>query len=159
MTMDASTLKGRAVVSLIEGIKLGTVAQPLFDMQLTRLVAFAMDGDEGTTFLPFGLVRGIGADAVTVASHAVVQDGAAGTLIELDQVLRLKVVDEGGTFVGAIAHVEIDSESGAVMRIATHKGGLLGVGGTTTPIDPATILGIGPELLTLDTAVGVPVVS
>ncbi len=155
--MDASTLKGRAVVSLIEGVKLGTIAQPLFDLQLTRLVAFAMDGDEGTAFLPFGLVRGIGADAVTVASHAVVQGGATGPLIELDQVLHLKVVDEGGTFVGAIAHLEIDPESGAVMRIATHKGGLLGVGGTTTPIEPATILGIGPELLTLASAAGAPV--
>lgn len=50
--------------------------------------------------------------------------------------------------------MEIDPESGAVTRIATHKGGLLGVGGTTTPIDPATILGIGPELLTLDATVG-----
>ncbi len=157
--MDANTLKGRAVVSLIEGIKLGTVAQPLFDFQLTHLVALTMDGDEGTTFLPFGLVRGIGADAVTVASHEVVQDGATGPLIELEQVLHLKVVDEGGTFVGAIAHMEIDPESGAVMRIATHKGGLLGVGGTTIPIDPATILGIGPEMLTLDAAVGVPVVA
>ncbi len=157
--MDASTLKGRAVVSLIEGVKLGTVAQPLFDMQLTHLVAFAMEDNDGTTFIRFGLVRSIGADAVTVASHQVVQDGATGVLIELDQVLRLKVVDEGGTFVGAIAHVEIDPESGAVTRIATHKGGVLGIGGTTTPIDPTTILGIGPELLTLATAVGVPVGS
>jgi len=123
------------------------------------LVVRGWEGEEGTAFLPFSLVRGIGADAVTVASHRVVQDGAAGPLIELDQVLRLKVVDEAGLFVGAITHIEIYPESGTVTRIATHKGGLLGVGGTTTPIDPATILGIGPELLTLSTGVGVTIAS
>jgi uncharacterized protein YrrD len=157
--MDASTLKGRAVISLIESVKLGTIVQPLFDLQLTRLVAFEMANDKGTVFLPFGYVRGIGADAVTVASHEVVTGGAAGPLIELDQVLHLKVVDEGGTFVGSIARVDIDPESGAVARIETHKGGLLGVGGTTTPIEPTTILGIGPELLTLAAPVGTPVGS
>jgi sporulation protein YlmC with PRC-barrel domain len=153
--MDASTLKGHAVVSLLEGVKLGTLAQPLFDLQLAHLVAFAMEGDDGTAFIRFGQVRHIGADAVTVASHLVVEGGAAGPLIELDQVLRLKVVDEAGRFVGAIAAVEIDPESGAVLRIATHRGGLLGVGGTTTTIEPAAILAIGPELLTLATAVDV----
>lgn len=156
--MDASALKGRAVVSLTEGAKLGSIAQPLFDPRMEQLRAFEMKGDEGTFILPFGQVQSIGADAITVASHQVVQGGVNGTLIELDQVVHLKVVDRVGTFLGTIAQVDIDPTSGHVMRITAQKGGILGVGGTTTPIEPATILSIGPDLVTLDAEVGLSVV-
>lgn len=157
--MDASTLKGRAVVSLIEGTKLGTIEQPLFDLHLNRLLAFEMRDDDGTSFIPFGLVKSIGADAVTVASHQVIQDNLKDTLIELDQVMHLKVVDQAGTFAGTIAQIDINPTTGDVVRITAHKGGVLGVGGTTTPIEPATILTVGPELLTLATEVGMSLVS
>ncbi len=157
--MDASTLKGRAVVSLIEGTKLGSIEQPLFDPHLQHLLAFEMRGEDGTFFIPFGQVKSIGADAVTVASHQVVQSSIAGTLVELDQVLNLKVVDRAGTFVGTITHIDVDPAAGMVMRIAAHKGGLLGVGGTTTPIEPTMVLTVGPELVTLATEVGMSLVS
>lgn len=155
--MDASTLKGRAVVSLTEGAKLGSIAQPLFDPQMEHLCAFEMKGDEGIFILPFGQVQSIGADAITVASHQVVHGSMAGTLIELDQVMHMKVVDRVGTFLGEIAHVDIDPTNGNVVRIATHKGGMLGIGGTTTPIEPATILSVGPDLITLDAEVALSV--
>ena len=157
--MDANTLKGRAVVSLIEGTKLGSIEQPLFDLHLHRLLAFEMRGDDGIFFIPFGLVKSIGADAVTVASHQVVQNDLVDTLVELDQVMHLKVVDQAGTFAGTITQIDIDPATGEVVRITAHKGGVLGVGGTTTPIEPATILTVGPELLTLAADVGMSLVS
>jgi len=155
--MDANMLKGRAIVSLTEGIKVGTVAQPLFDLQLLQLVALEITGEGGVSFIPFDQVQNIGPDVITVASHRVIEGGMSATLIELDQVMKLKVIDQAGTFLGTIAHVEIDPASGRVGRVAAHKGGVLGVGGTTAPIDPATILSIGPDLMTLATDAALPV--
>jgi len=63
--------------------------------------------------------------------------------------LHLKVVDQAGRFVGTVAHIDIDPASGRVLQVAAYKGGVLGIGGTHTPIDPATILSVGPELMTL----------
>ncbi len=157
--MDASTLKGRAVISLIEGTKLGSVAQPLFDPHLHHLLAFEIRDEDDTFFIPFGHVKSIGADAITVASHQVVQRDMAGTLVELDQVLNLKVIDKAGTFAGTISQIDIDPITGEVMRIAAHKGGVLGLGGTTIPIEPAAVLTVGPELLTLETEVEMSLVS
>ncbi len=155
--MDASMLKGRAIVSLTEGIKVGTVAQPLFDLQLLHLVALEITGEGGVSFIPFDQVQNIGPDVITVASQRVIAGGTSATLIELDQVMKLKVIDQAGTFLGTIAHVDIDPASGRVVRVAAHKGGVLGVGGTTAPIDPATILSIGPDLMTLATDAALPV--
>lgn len=88
--MDASTLKGRAVVSLSEGTKLGTVARLLIDLAALRLVALQVKGDSGTFVIPFEQVKQIGTDAITVASSQVTQipgtDSAAHALFDLDQI-------------------------------------------------------------------------
>lgn len=147
--MDVSTLKGRAVVSLTEGTKLGVIAQPLFDRQLLHLRAVEMTGEHGESFISFAQLQSVGPDAITVASHQVAHEHLRETLIELDHILHLKVVDQTGRFVGTVAHVDIDPASGRVLQIAAHKGGVLGIGGTHTPIDPATVLSVGPELMTL----------
>jgi len=152
--MDASTLKGTAVVSLAEGTKLGTVERLLIDLSALRLVAVQVKGESGTFVIPFDRLQNIGADAITVASSQVTQipgtDSAANALLDLDQVGKLKVVDQAGTFLGTVAHLSIDATSGGITQLAAHKGGILGMGGTTTPIPPQAILNIGPELVTVD---------
>jgi len=152
--MDASTLKGTAVVSLSEGTKLGTVERLLIDLSALRLVALQVKGDSGTFVIPFDQVQQIGADAITVASSQVTQipgtDSAAHALLDLDQISKLKVVDQAGTFLGTVAQLTIDAASGQITQLGAHKGGMLGMGGMTTPIPPQAILNIGPELLTVD---------
>ncbi len=152
--MDASKLKGMAVVSLAEGTKLGMVARPLIDLAALRLVALQVKGDSGTFVIPFDQVQQIGADAITVASSQVTQipgtDSAANALLDLDQIVKLKVVDRAGTFLGTLAQLTIDAASGQVTELGAHKGGMLGMGGTTTPIPPQAILSVGPDLLTVE---------
>lgn len=155
--MDASTLKGRAVVSLTEGTKLGVIAQPLFDAHLSHVRALAVTDEEGTFFIPFDQLQSVGADVVTVASQQVIEDAPADELIALGEIIHLKVVDQAGTFVGAITHVELEPTSGRVAHLVAHKGGVLGIGGTNTPIDPTTILSVGADLMTLATEVALPV--
>ena len=152
--MDASKLKGMAVVSLAEGTKLGTVARPLIDLAALRLVALQVKGDSGTFVIPFEQVRQVGTDAITVASSRVTQipgtDSAATALLDLDQIGKLKVVDQAGTLLGTVAQLTIDAASGQISHLGAHKGGMLGMGGTTTPIPARAILSVGPDLLTVD---------
>ena len=153
--MEAKTLKGLAVVSLQEGTKLGQVEQPLFDLVARQLGALEVKGTAGTFLIPFAQLERIGTDAVTVASSQVTQTpstgSALGALVGLQALGKLKVVDQAGTFLGTVSDLDVDPETGQITRLTAHKGGLVGVGGTTTPIEAAMILMVGPELITVAT--------
>ena len=154
--MDAHALKGMAVVSLQEGTKLGQIDQPLFDMATRQLGGLDVSGDAGRFVVPFAQIHQIGSDAVTVTSSQVTQTpstgSALGALLSLHDLGKLKIVDEAGTFLGTIHDVEVDPASGQITQLTAHKGGVLGMGGTTTSIDATSILMVGPELLTVTTA-------
>jgi sporulation protein YlmC with PRC-barrel domain len=157
--MDANILKGMVIVSIQEGTKLGRVEQPLLDLTARRIAALQVRGESGTFIVRFDEVESVGADAITVASSAATHTPSGGAtadgLRDLDEVGKLKVVDHVGTFLGTVSHVEIDPASGEITRLAAHKGGMLGMGGTTTPIDARAIVSVGPELLTVNTEASV----
>lgn len=154
--MDAKALKGMAVVSLQEGTKLGQIVQPLFDIASRQLGGLEVSGDTGSFVVPFTQIQQIGSDAVTVTSSQVTQTpstgNALGSLVGLHELGKLKIVDEAGTFLGAISDVDVDPASGQITRLAANKGGILGMGGTTTSIDAESILMAGPDILTVTTA-------
>ena len=143
-----------AIVSVEEGTKLGYVAQPLLDLTARVVVALQVKGESGTFIVPFAEVAAVGPDAITVASSRATQTpsagGAAAGMHDLDALKKLKVVDNAGTLLGTISRVEIDPASGAITELAAHKGGMLGMGGTTTPIDARAIVSVGPELVTVN---------
>ena len=151
--MDAKTLKDLAVVSLEEGSRLGRVEQALFDLAARQVRAVEVHGDAGTFIVPFEQIESIGSDAITVTSSQVTQTfdagAAVGTLMGLQELEKLKVVDHEGTFLGTLSIVEFDPASGVVTQLSVHKGGMLGMGGTTTPLDGSSILKVGTELLTV----------
>jgi uncharacterized protein YrrD len=153
--MDTHTLKGMAIVSVQESTKLGSVAQPLLDMTARRVVALKVTGEHGMFIVPFDRIASIGTDAITVDSSAATQTpstgGAAEGLIDLHDLGKLKVVDSEGTLLGRVGHVEFDPASGGITRLEAHKGGMLGMGGVTTPIDARAIVQVGPTLLTVNT--------
>jgi sporulation protein YlmC with PRC-barrel domain len=156
-TMDANTLKNMAIVSLEEGAKLGRVEQPLFDLAARQLRALEVHGDDGTFIVPFEQIESIGSDAITVASSQVTHapsSGTVGTLMSLHDLQKLKVVDNSGTFLGTLDTVEFDAADGSVTQLSAHKGGMLGMGGTTTQLVASSILVVGSELLTVTTDAG-----
>ena len=151
--MDADKLKGMTIVSLADGAKLGRIDEVLFETQPLRAAALrAADAGQGFV-LPFARLTHVGADAVTVESGQVTEaasaGGAFGALPGLSQLKKLKVVDEAGTLVGTINGIELDPATGQVTGIAVRKGGMLGLGGTTTTVDTAAVRGVGSELLTV----------
>jgi uncharacterized protein YrrD len=123
--MQASELKGRAVVVLSTAEKVGQVEDVLFDAQFRQVLGLRVKkgGLFGQTeALPRESVSSIGADAVTVPSPDVINDqerfaqlvGAA----TLNQVEQTKVVTEGGELLGTIAHLEIDDDARKVTAYA-----------------------------------------
>lgn len=152
--MKASDLKGMAVISLGEGTKLGVVDQPLFDLPNRRICALHIKGDSGISVLPFEAIEGIGDDAVTVITSRVTQtpgiDSSGQGLLDLEALRKLKIVNQDGTFLGKLSDVEFDPRDGHVTHLAAHKGGMLGMGGTTTPIGTNASLAAGRELLTVN---------
>jgi sporulation protein YlmC with PRC-barrel domain len=153
--MDAHTLKSMAIISLAECTKLGYVKQPLLDLAARKVVALQVKGESGTFIVPFDAVASVGTDAITVASSQATQvpgtGGAADGLLDLDALRKLKIVDHAGTLLGTISRVEIDPVSGEITQLAAYKGGMLGMGGATTPIDARAIVSVGPELMTVNT--------
>jgi sporulation protein YlmC with PRC-barrel domain len=154
--MEAKRLKGLAVVSLQEGTKLGQVEQPLFDLATRQLGALEVNGDAGTFVIPFAQLEQIGSDAVTVTSSQVTQTpstgSALGDLRSLQELGKLKIVDQAGTFLGTLSDLDVDPDTGQITRLTAHTGGMLGMGGTTTVLEADMILTVGPEMLTVATA-------
>ena len=155
--MDTETLKGMAVVSVGEGTRLGHIKDLLIDPQALRVVALQVEGNGQTFLVPFDQLQSIGSDAVTVASSQVAQPATAGVLgqrLDLGTLRKLKVVDTAGTLLGAVRNVDIEGTSGQVTRLTVHKGGVLGLGGTTTVVGVEAIQSIGPELVTITAGAG-----
>jgi uncharacterized protein YrrD len=154
MKMKASDLNGMTVVSLQEGAKLGQVDQPLFDLSARRLSALHVKGDSGISVLPFDQIEKIGSDAITITTSQVTQtpgaDSVGEKLLDMQALRKLKIVDQDGTFLGTLSEIEFDPQSGQVTQLLAHKGGVMGMGGSTTPIDAAAALTVGVELLTVN---------
>ena len=64
--MKASALKGKAVVSMVDGVQIGRVEEVLFDTTALRVAALVLTTTGGRSTLPFAAVRSLGADAITV---------------------------------------------------------------------------------------------
>ncbi len=151
--MKTSDLKGKPVVSMADGAQVGTVDDVLFDPAELRVTGLALRGQSGQSILPFGSIRSIGADAVMVESATETQ-GAGGQAMResmrgLEDLTSLSVVNGEGTLLGKVKEVEVDQE-GRLAHLETHRGGVLGIGGTSLTVPPSAIRNIGPKLITVD---------
>lgn len=116
--MQASELKGRAVVALSNAEKIGQVEDVLFDAQFRQVLGVRVK--RGGLFgkaqaLLRDSVTSIGAAALTVPSPDVINDeerfGDLAHAATLSQVERTQVVTESGELLGTIAHLEIDDDA------------------------------------------------
>ena len=153
--MKASALKGKDVVSMVDGVQIGRVEDVLFDTNALRIAALALTTTGGRSILPFAAIRSLGADAVTVESATATQPAAvqadAGNLLRgLGDLTGLKVVNGEGAYLGDVRDVTIEQSSGALTELEAHRGGMLGMGGTGVTIPASAIRGIGPEMITVD---------
>ncbi len=113
--MQASELKGRAVVALSNAEKIGQVEDVLFDAPFRQVLGFRVK--RGGLFgkaqaLPRDSVSAIGANALTVPSPDMINDeerfAELAHAATLNQVEKTQVVTESGELLGTIAHLEVD---------------------------------------------------
>jgi uncharacterized protein YrrD len=152
--MKASKLKGMPVVSLAGGAQLGSVADVLFDIADLRVSALVLSAKSGEALLPFGSIRSIGSDAVTVESAEQTQgvggQSTSSTVHGLGDLMSLSAVNAEGTLLGKVRDLEINEQDGRLTGLEVHRGGILGLGGKGYTVAPSAIRNIGPKLVTVD---------
>src|ERR1051325_5606852 len=126
--MKASELRHKPVVSMKDGVQIGRVEDVLFDTAALKVAALALTATGGRSVLPFGAVRSLGTDAVTVESATAMQamadqSGASSLMRSLADLTGLKVVNGEGTHLGEVRDVTIDHTSGGVTELDAHSGG------------------------------------
>lgn len=158
--MKAETIKGLAVVSITDGAKLGRVDDLIFDPATKSVSALRVSAEKQNALIPFEKIKSLGSGAITVPDTEVTQwvkpDSAFKGLMNLEEFKKLRVVDEAGTFLGTIQDVEIDPQDGRVTEVATHKGGVLGLGGESHQIPVRQITSIGAEVMVVATMGAAP---
>jgi len=149
--MKVDAFKQLPVVSIGTGAKLGYVDDLLFDASPLRVAALRVKAEGQQIVVPWSVVKTVGPDAIMVpddaAAHTTSSESSLSALPDIAALRTLKVVDEGGAFVGTVKELDVDPASGAVTQIEAHTGGVLGMGGTTTTIVAADIRSIGDEVL------------
>ena len=149
--MKGKKLKGKKVVSLNDGAKLGQVDEVLVDTEELRIAALQVKGPEEETLIPFDKVKSASGDVVTVPTSSAAQrpraQDDAAHLASLSEVTKLKVIDEEGTFLGVVQSVEVDPQSGAITELQTEKATALGLGREFHTIAAAEVTTVGDEMI------------
>ena len=152
--MKASTLKGMPVLSLTEGARVGNVKDVLLDAAALRITMLLLSTKDGESYVPFEKIRSIGSDAVTIESTAATEGTAGQTAVAgnraVGELLGLAVTSAEGTHLGAVRDLEFAAQDGRLLEIALHKGGVLGIGGTSLAVPASAIRSIGPKLVAVD---------
>jgi len=146
------------VISLADAGRLGQIKDLIFDTTHFRVTAFVIEADRQRVLLPFDKIQNIGPDAVTVADSSVLQGISNASpltaLPRLDEIQKLKIVDEKGTYLGTVGEVDVDTRLGSIQDIEAHKGGVLGLGGTSVSIPASAIRSIGSEVMIVSPPAG-----
>ena len=70
--------------------------------------------------------------------------------IAVGELLGLAVTSAEGTHLGAVQDLEFEAADGRLLALALHKGGVLGMGGTSLTVPASAIRSIGPKLVAVD---------
>jgi sporulation protein YlmC with PRC-barrel domain len=123
-------LLGAPLVTLDEGIRLGTLKGVEFDNADGQIRYLHIDGAETRAdgVVPWGAVRAVGADAITVESVGAVLEAIPGADREActADVRDRPVITESGTRLGKVTEYDVDETTGRIERYHVGTGGLIG---------------------------------
>lgn len=159
--MNSQDVKGRPVISIVGGTKVGTINHVYLDLAAKRVVGFSI-ATEGHRFggatepgptVATSAVRSLGPDAMMVedvaAAHAAWVAGDYREVLTADDLDGRKVVTEGGTEVGQVASVEFDEGTFAITGLEVSPG----LFRTKTEIPADRLVRIGPDIVVVTDAV------
>ena len=136
--MWTKEFKNRAVVSLSDAKKIGTVSDVIFRPDSGDVAGFILSTGglipglfDERRYLPIDAVRSIGQDAVTIPDQSVLartdNAGELKTMPSVGRLIGLSVVTEGGRLIGKVSDVYLDPETRHLMnlRVSSIAGGPL----------------------------------
>ncbi len=154
--MNSKQVKGLAVISIADGAKLGVIESASLDIASKCIVGFAVapsDGAGEPQFVTCADIHALGPDALTL-DDASKMSGAqtkpeGSEFVDLSELLKSKVVTEGGTFVGQVTCIEFGLDSYRLTQIAVSSGFMRG----NDTIHADDILNVAGELVVVADAV------
>lgn len=131
--MNTRRLKGLAVISLADGLKLGTVDDVYVDPGSRTVVSFGCRQSGGLLHAASGppwvvdaaAVHALGTDALTVSDAGALREAAGGGqpgVIAGDDLTKRKVVTEGGTYLGQVVSLDFDPATYRLAAIEVSPG-------------------------------------
>lgn len=150
--MNSKQISGIAVVSISGGEKLGSVSDVYFDADIRKVLGYTVTAGGGllstgsatTQWLSANSINAIGPDALTVReSTAVQQSQLPEGAVVLSEVLKRKVVTEGGTLVGQVSSLELDPQGTSVASVEVSPGFFK----SHKMVTPTQIVSVGDELI------------
>jgi len=152
IAIRGESLIKRPVVSMEDGKKIGSVHDVFVDATTMRATGLLLKGDGGEFTLPFGAIRSIGEDAITVESVSSTQSSPSSdpTLRNISDLKGTPIVNGEGTTVGELHDLNLEPTSGTILAIECRSGGVLGIGAHEDWIDVAKIRSLGPKIITVE---------
>ena len=130
--MGTKLVKGAPVVSLADGRKLGVIDHVYLDPRRKEIVAFSFHrsglfAPKACHLLDVADVHGIGPDAVTLDDPSAVRSEVAvgakrDDLVDLEDLLKRKVITEGGTLLGQVAAIGFGQDTYRLLEVEVSPG-------------------------------------
>jgi uncharacterized protein YrrD len=160
--MDVKSLKGIAVVSIEDGEKLGTIDDMIFNLDSRHLIAFRLARTRffrgERNLIAMADVESVGSDAIMVRNRSRLRDERHEREFserpDLAKLTSLPVVTEHGGYVGTLASVDFDPETGAITHLGIAAGGLRSVLGEKKQVPAADIISIGADVVVVPNRYG-----
>ena len=132
--MNNKQVDGIAVISIADGRKLGTVDHIYFDPLEKKVVGFAVSSGGGLLSPEMGSggiidaadVHSLGQDAMTVKDGSALRGDDVSerysSLVDIGDLIKEKVVTEGGELVGQVVSIEFDQTSYRLQEVEVSPG-------------------------------------
>ncbi len=158
-----SEIKGLAVVAMDTGMKMGTLEDFYFDPQQSSIYALLIKTSLfAHRALATSNISAIGADAVTFASEEhLIKEKSDEIIAKLplgSTVLSYNVLSEGGTVIGKIGNILVDTSTPNELKVVSFElaSGLRGrISGRYPTFDAKQVLRYGQDLIVIPDAVAV----
>lgn len=158
--MNIGEMKGRPVITIDEGERMGQVSDAVLDLAARRLVSLLVStggligGSRHT--LDVGAIHRIGPDAIMVQRRSELRDGedVPEGLVRLSELRGRAIVTEAGQELGHVAGILID-DLYAITDVDMASGsGPLGIFASTTAVPVGDVLAFGDVVTVRDAPPG-----
>ncbi|SHF39291.1 Uncharacterized protein YrrD, contains PRC-barrel domain [Desulforamulus putei DSM 12395] len=146
---------GMPVISLAEGQQMGTVKGLVVDPHQQKVAALIIEQKgwfSEQKFAPYGKVRSVGTDAITIDQSAVVEKGASlPDILKLYKdkvtVIGCKVIAENGSHLGEVDEYFVEETTGSIVGLEISGNLLNSIMKGKSFLDISFVRTIGKELV------------